>query len=107
MLRNGKNKIPNSNTWEQEESKMKLDRESNLWDLKLKNSEQLGIQLKNINNCHIHTKQATINKGGNKMKILQEREKYCELTKGRKNDSERIEGGEIVRVRNRNKHRGK
>ena len=37
------------------------------------------------------------------MKILQEREKYCELTKGRKNDFVIIEGGEIVRVRDRNK----
>ena len=30
-------------------------------------------------------------------------EKECEMTKGNKNDTERIEGGEIVRVRNKNK----
>ena len=71
MLRNGKNKIPNSNTWEQEESKMKLDRESNLWDLKLKNSEQLGMKLKKCNNnLNIDDNWANINKGWMPIRIL-------------------------------------
>ena len=37
----------------------------------IKNSEQIRIKLKkNSNNHNIHTKQATVNKGGKKIRIL-------------------------------------
>ena len=50
---------------------MEKDGESNLCDLKLKNSEQIGVKLnENRYNCNIHAKQAMINKSGNKIRIL-------------------------------------
>ena len=58
---------------------------------------------KKSNNHYIHAKQDTIYKGVKKIRILQEEQKEWGLTKGRKNDFDRIKGGEIVRVRNRNK----
>ena len=51
---------------------------------------------KNSNNCNIHAKQATIYEGGKEIRILQEGEKECELTKGWKNAFVRIEGGVIL-----------
>ena len=58
---------------------------------------------KNSNSHNIHAKQATIYTGGKEIRILEEWEKQCELTKGSKNAFERIEGGKIVKVRNKNK----
>ena len=69
-----------------------------------KNSEQIGIQLKkNSNNHNICAKQATINKDRKKIRLLQEREKEHEWAKRKKSDFQRIDGGEIVRIRNGNK----
>ena len=59
-------------------------------------SEQIGIPLKK-------TKQATIYKGGKEIRLLLEGENEWKLTRGRKKAFEKIEGGEVVRVRNRNK----
>ena len=49
---------------------------------------------KNINNHNIHTKHVITYKGGMEIRILKERDKECELTKGSRNAFERIEEGE-------------
>ena len=43
-----------------------------------------------------------MNKGGQRVKILHEREKEYEVTKGKKNYFERVKGGKVI-AENRNK----
>ena len=60
-----------------------------------KNSEKIGAKVKKNNHCsNIHDKWAKITKGGNRIKFYKRKKE--------KNDFDRVEGGEIIRVMIRN-----